>query len=173
MAGKRVSSSNSTKKDKSIQGQVKQFAKDSQMFLDKCNKPNREGMSHFLGFYFVGFVVYTVLRLYLTLHKYRVHEDPECMLYRFCSDGLHRLLHQADLHPNQQYHFWEIRRQLNGCDKLINTVFCIIRQLNYVWWCQSILGDANSKLMRLLWSIWKSLYRFFGSSQFSSDYFIN
>ena len=42
MPGKRGSSSG-PKKDKSVVGQVKQFAKDSQTFLDKCNKPSREG----------------------------------------------------------------------------------------------------------------------------------
>ena len=45
MPGKRGSSSG-PKKDKSVVGQVKQFAKDSQTFLDKCNKPSREGKKY-------------------------------------------------------------------------------------------------------------------------------
>ena len=42
MAKVRVNSTGQ-KRDNSVVGQVKQFAVDSQRFLDKCQKPNKQG----------------------------------------------------------------------------------------------------------------------------------
>ena len=46
--GKVRVNSTSNKKDDSMVGQVKQFTVDSQRFLDKCAKPNREGMYYLI-----------------------------------------------------------------------------------------------------------------------------
>ena len=60
MAKGRGSSSANTKKDTSVVGQVKEFAVDSQRFLDKCTKPDKEGkIKDFVGFgleFFYGFI---------------------------------------------------------------------------------------------------------------------
>ena len=40
-------SSNKVVKDNSIVGQVKEFAVDSQRFLNKCEKPSKEGKPQF------------------------------------------------------------------------------------------------------------------------------
>ena len=56
-------SSNTVKKDNSIIGQVKEFGVDSQRFLNKCAKPDREGN---LPFYIPSDIPFYILSKYST-----------------------------------------------------------------------------------------------------------
>lgn len=88
-----------TPKDTSPVGQLKTFAKESQMFLTKCTKPDKKGML-------------------LLLTSFRIHEDPPGLCHRIPRYGLHWLLRQARLHPYQQHHPWNCR--IKRC--LINVI---------------------------------------------------
>ena len=83
------------KEEKTMVQEFKAFMNDSQMFLQKCAKPNQKGKL-------------------LATHTPRVHEDGPVLRPRHAHHRLRRLLHQARLHSNQQYHL------LRTC--VINTV---------------------------------------------------
>jgi hypothetical protein len=62
---------------------IKQFAKESEMFIVRCEKPDRKRTT----------IIYT-----------RVPEDRLVLRNWIWSYGRHWLCHQATLHPHQQYH---------------------------------------------------------------------
>ncbi|CAI2380010.1 unnamed protein product [Moneuplotes crassus] len=59
--------SSDVKKDESYTGQLKQFAVDSQRFMDKCEKPNKDEYMKILTACSIGFVVMGLIGYFIKL----------------------------------------------------------------------------------------------------------
>eukprot|EP00345_Euplotes_harpa_P001198 CAMPEP_0168325476 /NCGR_PEP_ID=MMETSP0213-20121227/4714_1 /TAXON_ID=151035 /ORGANISM="Euplotes harpa, Strain FSP1.4" /LENGTH=83 /DNA_ID=CAMNT_0008327975 /DNA_START=11 /DNA_END=262 /DNA_ORIENTATION=- len=66
MGGKRVDST-TPKADKGIVSEIKKFADNSQKFMEKCSKPNKEEYLKILAACSVGFVVMGLIGYFIKL----------------------------------------------------------------------------------------------------------
>ena len=80
-------------KNKNYAQQMQDFANDSVNFFNKCAKPDKTG------------------KLSPPLFR-RVHEDLAGLRHGLPRDRVHRLYHQARVHPHQQHHH---RSRMSTC----------------------------------------------------------
>uniref|UniRef100_A0A0A0LUE9 Uncharacterized protein n=1 Tax=Cucumis sativus TaxID=3659 RepID=A0A0A0LUE9_CUCSA len=83
----------------SVVDPLREFAKDSVRLVKRCHKPDRKGM-------FLAFTLYCI-----DLIRFRIHQGCRSYRYRLRCDGICRVLCQANLHSDQQYHrrIWLVR----------------------------------------------------------------
>ena len=82
-------------KNKNYAQQMQDFANDSVNFFNKCAKPDKTG------------------KLSPALFR-RVHEDLAGLRHGLPRDRVHRLYHQARVHPHQQHHSGCLRDNIDS-----------------------------------------------------------